>query len=100
MFGVTFRMVCDLLYGSTATTQCPNWLHSFVLVQFCLAEREFCAILHQFPILAIGRISAQNNFSAHTTAQLCTCCAQKAQCTTVFMALPLSCEQFSEYSCK
>jgi len=52
MFGVTFRMVCDALYGPSATTQCPNWLHSFVLVQFCLAEREFCAILHQFPILA------------------------------------------------
>ena len=31
---------------------CPDWLHSFVLVQFCLAEREFCAILHQFTILA------------------------------------------------
>jgi len=39
-------------YMAPVQQQCPNWLHSFVLVQFCLAEREFCAILHQFPILA------------------------------------------------
>jgi len=33
-------------YMAPVQQQCPNWLHSFVLVQFCLAEREFCAILH------------------------------------------------------
>jgi len=97
MFGVTFRMVCDALYGPSATTV-PQ-----LAPQFCTCPVLFSRkrILCNFaPISHFGCISAQNYFSAHTTAQLCTCCAQKAQCTTVFMALPLSCEQSSEYLCK
>ena len=83
-------LLCNTLKGAP-TGSTVLYLSSSVL------QIEFCAILHQFPI---GCISAQNYLSAHATAHFCTCCTQKAQCTTVFMALPLSCEQSSEYSCK
>jgi len=82
MFRVTFLMICVALCGPSAaySKNVPNWLHSFVLVQFCFAEIKFCAILHQFPIWLHF---CTKLFSAHATVHFCTCCAQEAQCITL-----------------